>query len=156
MQYSLPQFVDVEDKIIDFPPLTIKQFLTFVVMGILMLLYWYIFSIGAVFFALTFPTLLNGGTLGFAKFNGRPIILSAPNLLRYYLTPKKRVFMRLGESTAVVKKQEAPAVKDTGVPPQPEIGSRLKRLAYLLDEKSAEEERLLRTGAVSQEWLNKI
>ena len=145
MQYSLPQFVDVEDKIIEFPPLTLRQFLTFVAVGVLSLLYWYIFGIGVIFAILALPTFLAGAVLGFLKFNGRPIMANAPGLIHYYTAPKYRIFMRLDDSTAVVKKQAPVSVAETGVPTPP-VTSRLKKLAYLLDEKSAEEQRLLRTG----------
>ena len=159
MQYSLPQFVDVEDKIIDFPPLTIKQFLAFVVCGILFLIYWFIFDIGTVFFLLAIPTLFVAAVLTFAKFNGRPVLANAPNLVRFYLAPKQRIFVRLGDSTSVIKKLEKPAGEGeaaSAAVPAPPITSRLRSLAYLLDEKAAEEERLLRTGGQSGQWLDKI
>jgi len=142
MQYSLPQFVDVEDKILAF--LTIKQFLLLVLCGLLGLGYWAIFKLGVIFFILMFFTLLFFLPITFAKFNGRPLLSNFPNLIQFVRAPRYRIFMRIGGG-AMLKKQEIQAPETAPAVDAGQFNSRLKKLAYLLDEKTAEEERLLRT-----------
>jgi len=140
MQYSVPQFVDVEDKIL--PHLTIKQFLMLVFCGLLGVIYWALFNVSLIFFVLMFLTLLIFLPITFAKFNGRPLLSNLPNLIQFIRAPRYRIFMRMGAG-GMVKKEEplAASIPDKAEPSE----SRLKKLAYLLDEKTAEEERLLRT-----------
>lgn len=151
MQYSVPQFVDVEDKIL--PHLTIKQFLVLVGCGILGLIYWAIFALNAVFFVLMGLTLLIVLPVTFLKFNGRPLMANFPNLVHFFSTPKRRIFIRAASMTIHQKKAE-PAPEQTQS--EDVSASRLRKLAYLLDEKAAEEERLLRTGEYSSKWLNEV
>lgn len=144
MQYAVPQFIEVEDQIL--PHLTIKQFLMLVFGGILGLVYWVIFDIGAVFFILLVLTFLIIIPISFLRFNGRPILANFPNLMRFMTAPRYRVFARQGNGI-VMHKQGALVL-----PPSPDdatdgeqVASRLKKLAYFLDAKTAEEDRLLRT-----------
>lgn len=85
MQFQVPQFLDVEDKI--FGPLTLKQFL-------------YVAGAGGVSFMLFFAleewlwlicTVIVGIiaiTLAFVKFNGRPAIYMFLSALKYAWFPK--------------------------------------------------------------------
>ena len=152
MQYSLPQFVEVEDKIL--PYLTIKQFLVLVGCGILGLIYWGIFGLGVIFFALLILTLLVCLPIAFVKFNGRPIMANIPGLIHYFSTPKQRIFLRAAGFSIHHKQAESHTAQTDGL--EAPAASRLKKLAYLLDEKAAEEERLLRTGEYSRKWLNEV
>ena len=152
MQYSLPQFVDVEDKIL--PHLTIKQFLVLVGCAVLGFIYWAMFGLTLPFFVLLFLTLLIFVPIAFVKFNGRPIMANIPGLIRYFSTPKRRIFMRIGSGVLHKKEAEAAAADQKMDGGQTE--SRLHKLAYILDEKAAEEERLLRTGEYSKKWLNEV
>ena len=70
MQYNIPQFVDVEDKIIG--PLTLKQFLTLLGGGLLVFLFWSMFKVSLYFFAATLPTAFVFMMLAFRKFNRPP------------------------------------------------------------------------------------
>lgn len=141
MQYSLPQFVDVEDQIL--PHLTIKQFLMLVAGGILGVLYWFIFGMGAIFFILLVLTFLIILPITFVRFNGRPILANFPNLMRFITAPRYRVFARLGNA-AVVHSQSPVIAPSTSLDSPEMVSSRLKNLAYQLDAQAAEEERLLR------------
>lgn len=144
MQFSVPQFIEVEDKIIG--PLTLKQFLIFVFGGLFVFLYWSIFGIGFVFFLLFLPTVGLFVWFALGKFNGLPILTSLPTMVRFFTTPRYRVFRRTGASTLVVKKREAQTAEQQpereALAPSERM-SRLHRLAYILDQKAAEEERLI-------------
>ncbi len=142
MQYSLPQFVDVEDQIL--PHLNVKQFLMLIVCGILGLIYWAIFGLGFIFAILLILTLLIILPITFYKFNGRSLLVNLPNLMRFITAPRYRVFSRLGGGITVHKEENRANLPESDVPADGEqTTSRLKRLAYLLDAKNAEEDRLL-------------
>lgn len=153
MQYSVPQFVEIEDKIIAF--LTLKQFLILLGGGLVIFLFWSIFGASIIFFLLTLPTIGFFALLAFGKFNGRPLLANAPYLVNFFLKPRVRIFHRISDLSTlpIMKKPEpAPAAASPEVP----VSSRLKRLAYLLDQKTAEEERLIHSGKLPQKWLNQI
>lgn len=149
----MPQFVEVEDKIIG--PLTLKQFLFILVGGLLCFFYWKIFALGVIFFLLALPTMGFFVILAFAKINGRPILASLAGLLKFYFTSKVRVFSRTSETSFLVSKKNAPQEEKRRAEGG-EVASRLKRLAYLLDQKTAEEERLIHSGQIREQWLNQI
>jgi len=155
MQYNIPQFVDVEDKIIG--PLTLKQFLTLLGGGLLVFLFWSMFKVSLYFFAATLPTAFVFMMLAFGKFNGRPVLGSVAGLVKFFFTPRYRVFMRGADSFEVKKKvieRDQPA--DQQPKEQTNRMSRLRSLAYLLDQKVAEEERLIHSGEIDKQWINEI
>jgi len=117
-----------------------------IVCGILGLVYWVIFGLGFIFAILFILTLLIILPITFYKFNGRSLLVNLPNLMRFITAPRYRVFARMGSGMTVHK--ETPQVSQASPDGQPEavqVTSRLKKLAYLLDAKSAEEDRLLKT-----------
>ena len=154
MQYSVPQFVDVEDKIIG--PLTLKQFLMLLGGGLVIFMYWSIFDVGVLFFLLALPTAFLFAGLAFGKFNGRPLMVNMVEMAKYFFTPKYRLFHRAGAGAGpLLVKKAAPPSATPAVDVQ-EKSSRLKRLAYLLDQKGAEEERLIHSGAMPKQWLDRV
>ncbi len=97
MRYQVPQFIDVEDKIVG--PLSIKQFLYLAGGG------------GAVYlsfawlptFIAIFPAALFGGlgvSLAFVKINNRPFIDLLEAGFRYALTPRLYVWRRIEKKTS--------------------------------------------------------
>ena len=156
MQYSVPQFVDVEDKIIG--PLTLKQFLMLLGGGLVIFMYWSIFDVGVLFFLLALPTAFLFVGLAFGKFNGRPLMVNMVEMAKYFFTPKYRLFHRAGAGAGPMFMKRAPEAKPSRSLGEggEEKSSRLKRLAYLLDQKGAEEERLIHSGKMPQTWLNQV
>src|SRR3989344_747399 len=142
----------MEDKIIAF--LTLKQFLILLGGGLFIFLFWSIFGLGIIFFVFTLPVIGLFALIAFGKFNGRPFVSNAPYLISFFTRPRVRIFRRINivSSLPIVKKQEAPTAQ---LPEQP-VASRLKRIAYLLDQKTAEEERLIHSGKMPQKWVNEI
>lgn len=154
MQYNVPQFVEVEDKIIG--PLGLKQFLLLLFGGLICALYWSIFGAGLIFFVLAIPTMGFFAFLAFGKFNGRPFLANIPGMIGFFLIPKVRVFQRTGEKPLLLAKKKAVPLQIGNRPAPEEVQSRLQRLAYLLDQKSAEEDRLIQSGQMKEKWLNQI
>ncbi len=140
MQFAVPQFTDVEDKLIG--PLTLKQFLILLATGGVVLFFYSLLNFSIFFFFFSAPTALIGLALTFGKFNGRPA-MGYLGAFGYFITrPKVRVFKREDITVSLTSKIQKP---ETLVSPKigAEDESRLKKLAYLLDQKTEEEKELL-------------
>ncbi|HTL39371.1 MAG TPA: PrgI family protein [Methylomirabilota bacterium] len=140
MQFAVPQFTDVEDKLIG--PFTLKQFLIVMASGGLILMFWSILHLSFFFFIFALPTAFLGIGLAFGKFNGRPVFLYLGSFLSFFSKPQVRVFKR-EEPTVVMKMTTKKPVKPTEPIITEGTESRLKKLAYLLDQKTEEEKALL-------------
>lgn len=130
MQFQVPQFIEVEDKI--FGPLTFKQFV-------------YLFGGAGLSYLLfrLFPIYISGiliiGAMGlavalsFAKLNGRPFILALEHAFYYALRGK--LYLWSHDRTYTPKKQDAALQKEkiAGVYIPKLSESRLKDLAWSLD-----------------------
>ncbi len=141
MQYAIPQFTEVEDKLIG--PLTLKQFLILLAAGGVILLFYSILKFSIFFFLFSFPFAVLGIALAFGKFNGRPMLSYLGSFVDFFSKPQSRIFHR-EEPHIMIKKispPTAPQLKTTIEAPE----SRLKKLAYLLDQKVHEEEELIKT-----------
>ncbi len=138
MQFAVPQFTDVEDKLIG--PLTLKQFLVLLATGGVILLFYSILKISFFFFIFALPVALLGLALAFGKFNGLPMLGYFPALVNYLVRPKVRIFKReevnISISYKAEKKPETKAIVEAPT-------SRLQKLAYLLDQKTEEEKKLI-------------
>lgn len=139
MQYAVPQFIDVEDKLLG--PLTLKQFLSLLGTGGIVLFFWSILGFGITFFLFGLPVALLGIIITFAKFNGRQFFSYLGPMLNFVSAPKVMVYKREGAGVSFSKKKEEPQ-KTTAVVEEVSQ-SRLKRLAYLLDQKTAQEKELI-------------
>lgn len=92
MRFKVPQYVELEDKIIG--PLTLKQFLVLLggagILGVL----WLLFNLG-LFIAIAIPISIFFGLITFYKYQGRPLTsLIGPFIVfltkpRLYLWKKK-------------------------------------------------------------------
>jgi hypothetical protein len=90
MQYPVPQFTDVEDKIIG--SLTLKQFGIIFAAGIVIFVG---FSVSKSILVAIFLFVIVGIPaigLAFAQINGRPIYNSIGNFVKFLLSPKVLVF----------------------------------------------------------------
>lgn len=84
-QFQVPQFIEVEDKIIG--PLTLKQFMYLAVGGaILFILYFYLkFALWFLAVLIVTPLAL---ALAFLKINGRPFIYFLMSVIAFIFKPK--------------------------------------------------------------------
>lgn len=143
MQFAVPQFTDVEDKLIG--PLTLKQFLMLVATGGIVMFFWSLLGFGIIFFFFALPTALLGIVITFAKFNGRQFFTYILPFISFVTAPKMMVFKREQATVTLSKKSQKTKDqenKEEIIGPG-ETGSRLKKLAYLLDQKTAEEAELI-------------
>jgi len=148
MQFPVPQFTDVEDKIIG--PLTLKQFGIVFGAGIIIFL---AFSttkslVVTIFFGLVvgIPAL----TLAFAKMNGRPIYKNLGHVANFILSPKVLVFHKETNSTSTSAKFKDADVKNkeqaANAAPAPPVDpqARLQEVNKLLQKQAQEEQELLK------------
>ncbi|MCR4330505.1 MAG: PrgI family protein [Patescibacteria group bacterium] len=129
MQFQVPQFIEVEDRI--FGPLTFKQFIYLVGgAGICFVLY----IILPFFFAvlLIIPFAGFSLALAFYKINNRPFISVVESALNYTLKGKLYVWKKVAAKPSAQKKGVA-----KGVPQSLELpklsDSKLKELSWSLD-----------------------
>lgn len=89
MQYMVPQFIDIEDKI--FGPITTRQFIIILVGGVLefvlfkLFRFWMFAFFGLLIFALS-------GTLAFMKVNGQPFHFFLLNLVQTLRRPRLKAW----------------------------------------------------------------
>lgn len=91
MQFTVPQFLDVEDKILG--PITVRQFIILLVDGIILAAAWKLADL-ALFAVLAF--FLGGGGLvvAFVKINGQPFHYFLLNFLQTLKKPTLRVWQK--------------------------------------------------------------
>lgn len=133
MQYQVPQFIEIEDKI--FGPLTLKQFIYLAGAGGLCLLF---FTILPLYVAVLFmiPAAALGLALAFYKVNDRPLIVVVEHAFGYFFGNKLYLWkQRTGPSAAQLAAPQLaanPAMLTTlGVPKL--SNSRLKDLSWSLN-----------------------
>ncbi len=127
MQYQVPQFIDVEDKI--FGPLTLKQFVYIAGGGGIAFLLW-----RALPFLLALPfMLLIGGfsfSLAFVKVNKKPLIYIIEAAFMYFIHSKLYLWSAQKKKTKTIAKNEQ-------APQQPSLptltNNKLTNLAWSLD-----------------------
>lgn len=140
MEYQVPQFIEVEDKIIG--PLTLKQFIYVAGGGGLCIIFFYILPT-IVALALSVPVVAFATALAFYKVNGKPFVAMLEAGFNYYLGAKlflwkhqdsKVVPMSAASAAAASADTAARAARGT---PKLTRG-RLSELAWSLDIKTQE------------------
>ncbi|PJE59811.1 MAG: hypothetical protein COU85_01740 [Candidatus Portnoybacteria bacterium CG10_big_fil_rev_8_21_14_0_10_44_7] len=89
MQFSVPQFIEIEDKIIG--PFTLKQFFYLAGGGVLVALLWYFLKFW-LFILLALPVAGLAVALSFVKINGRPFLNFLGSMFGYFAKPKVYVW----------------------------------------------------------------
>jgi hypothetical protein len=127
MRYQVPQFIEVEDKIIG--PLTIKQFVYIVGgAGLSFLIYTFLpFIIAIVLIGIVFPLSL---ALAFYKINNKPFIDFLESAFLFY-TKQNLYIWKKQEKKPEEKAAEALTQTEVFVPRLSD--SRLKELSWSLD-----------------------
>ena len=129
MQFQVPQFIEVEDKI--FGPFTFKQFIW---MGGGLGSAYILWRILPSFLALPLILGVLGLTaaLAFFQFNGRPFITALENAFYYFIRP--RLYLWNNErKPSVVKEQMDAALKPSDMYIPKLTDGRLHELAWSLD-----------------------
>ena len=125
-QFVVPQFIDVEDKIIG--PITTRQF---VIILATLLIDFIVFKLATfIFFVLLFLIITGSGfIIAFAKINGQPFHYFMLNLFQTMRRPRLRVwFIPLIASEIKLSSQSAPPP-----PPKAEISKERPEASHLSD-----------------------
>lgn len=145
MQFPVPQFTDVEDKIIG--PLTLKQFGIVFGAGVIVFLIYTVFGksiIAAIAGILLFGLPALG--IAFAKINGRPLYNTLGYMLEFVFSQKLLVFHKEINTSAGSEKfknaelkSATKTVEETKTEPQETTETRIKKIHELLHNKAQEE-----------------
>ena len=146
MQFPVPQFTDVEDKIIG--PFTVKQFGIVFVVGILVFLGYSLTKNVWVLVVLCLLLGLPGLALAFAPFNGRPMYNNVGHFIQFLTSTKVLIFHKEVQSGAAIKSikdaematQEKPA---EAAKPVISTADNLKRVEELLNKTASDEKNLI-------------
>ncbi len=120
MRYVVPQFIDVEDKILG--PLTTRQFLIMLITAIIMFIQYKLFDFTA-FLAVGIPTLIVGGIFAFFRVNGQPFHFFCLNLVQTFRRPGLRSWDKAYTDTELLELIRTPP------PPPPPARIRKETLA---------------------------
>lgn len=88
-QFTVPQFIDVEDKIIG--PITARQFIIFLIAAIIIAIAYKIFDF-SLFLTFGIIVFIIAIVFGFVKINGRPFHFFLLNILQTWRRPGIRVW----------------------------------------------------------------
>jgi hypothetical protein len=129
-QYTVPQFIEVEDKIIG--PITIRQFVLMLVCGLIMFLE-YKLSDMILFIFMALPTFIIFSVFAFLKVNGMPFHYFVLNVVETLKKPSIRIWSR--EFTHLTLKQENKVVAEVKPLPikAPITNSRITDLSLVVD-----------------------
>lgn len=116
MQFQVPQFVEVEDKVVG--PLTLKQFLYIgSAVGVSMLLFFVVKL--WLWFILSIFIIAGAAALSFIKINGQPLIKIALSALWFYWRPQAYVWQQ---------EKEGKGMKIEGMPEKEKEGISLESI----------------------------
>jgi len=132
-QFTVPQFIDVESKIIG--PITTRQFLIFLGAAVIIGISYKVFDF-SLFLTIGIIVFIIAGAFAFLKINGRPFHLFLLNFIQTMRRPSLRVwnhqlgFIDTPAPMNIVKEGEAPVKKKEFYQT-----SRLADLALVVDTK---------------------
>jgi len=129
-QFVVPQFIDVEGKIIG--PITVRQFVILLAATIIIAISYKVFDF-SLFIVVAVVVFLIAFLFAFIKVNGRPFHLFALNLIQTLRRPGLRIW---SNRTAVIEQPEkmiAPKSEYQAAPKKVYKKSRLAELALIVD-----------------------
>ena len=131
MQFQVPQFIDIEDKI--FGPLTAKQFFYILGGGALIFLMYVFLQLWLVIF-LGLPVVAFSAALAFFKINGQPFIKIVGSALTFASSSRLYLWKRVPPSSSKpgFESEKKPGFFPPGGTPRL-TESKLQDLAWSLD-----------------------
>ena len=137
MQFQVPQFLDVEDKIIG--PFTIKQFIYLMGgLGMGYIAFRFIPFIGSI---IGLGLLALGWALGFYKYNGKPFVDLVESLYAYYTSGRLYVWKRREKPVgAALDLSNFQPTKHVSALSGKQSGNKLNTLAWSVEMKQENEE----------------
>lgn len=134
MHYNVPQFIDIEDKIVG--PLTAKQLLWMFGMGAVLLIMWFMIDNKGVFFLLGIPVALLFVALAFYRPYGQPLSKFIASAFLFVVRPKIYLWKR------EVETRKKPSLTDLTV------GAKQNGLVKKIDKKNIKKDDLQKLAQV--------
>lgn len=134
-QFTIPQFIDVEDKVIG--PITARQFII-MLGGFMLIAIFYKLVDFSLFLFLSIITMIFVSAFAFGKINGRPFHFFVLNLIQTLKKPNLRVWSRVNISLADDDLDSRNILQNT--PPASKkhyTNSRLAELSLIVDTSGA-------------------
>lgn len=128
MEYQVPQFIEVEDKIIG--PLTLRQFI-YVAGGAGLVAICLLLLPLAIGVVIALPIAALAGSLAFVKMNGKPFIEILEAGLSYVLS--RRLYLWRKEQQEVTPEAASEAAAPAALPKEGLSRRKLEELAWSLD-----------------------
>jgi len=128
MQYSVPQFIDVEDKVVG--PFTGKQAL-FLILGFGIILILFTFLQFFIFIIMAIPVIVLSLAFAFWRPKGFSVSQWISNIINFYTTAHLYIWRREPDSRMFKQTQRKQTAKEAQ--PIPISRNRIKELAWLLD-----------------------
>lgn len=131
MQFQVPQFIEVEDKL--FGPLTLKQFI-YVAGGVgIAVVLFYVIPIKFLAVLLAVPFLVFSLALAFYKINSKPFIFTLEAAVSYWLKNKLYIWKKGIKKIEPIKDKSPDEVSIDNLVAPRLSDSRLKDLSWSLD-----------------------
>ncbi|EKE16016.1 MAG: hypothetical protein ACD_11C00054G0006 [uncultured bacterium] len=102
MLFNVPQYIDVEDKIVG--PLTAKQLIWMIILGVVILVMWSVLP-KPVFFIVILPVVAFFVALAFYKPYGQPLIKFVIAGVMYLFIPKNYIWKRIPQKRKIEKEE---------------------------------------------------
>jgi hypothetical protein len=130
MQFRVPQFIDVEDKL--FGPLTFRQFIYLLGCSAIAFVIYSFIPFKFIGVILAMPVFAFGLALAFVKINNKPFLFTLEAAFNYYIKDQLYIWKKVPKK-GVVKKEEVEEeeISNAFLPKLSE--SKLKELSWGLD-----------------------
>jgi len=130
-QFTVPQFIDVEPKIIG--PITARQFLIFLAAALLIFSFYKLFNFGTFILASVLVFIISV-VFAFVKINGRPFHFFILNLLQTFKRPGLRIWNH--KAVNIENKEEKEIEYEKVLTPEKYFAKgRLEELSLIIDSK---------------------
>lgn len=137
MQFQVPQFIEVEDKI--FGPLTLKQFIYLAgTAGLAFLVYSLVSKLSTlVGIVAAIPIVAFGFALAFYKFNEKPLLNVIESAVKFYFSEKLYIWKKKEETKSIDTIKAAQQIVNPNFAIPKLSDSKLKDLTWSLDIKQS-------------------
>lgn len=130
-RYQVPQFIDIEDKIIG--PLTLRQFLYFLAAAAILFIFWTLLAF-EYFVVIAIITVGLAGIFSFVKIHGRSFTYFISNFISFIFKSQKYIWKKEKTLTKETHEKDLPPkVTEQPIAKKDISESRLKKLAWKLD-----------------------
>lgn len=127
MQYNVPQFIDIEDRIVG--PLTAKQLGWLALGGVVLLVLWGFLDTSAFILAAIFVAAIFGA-MAFWKPNGQPLLHYVLSSISFIFKPKMYVWKKIPGKVKIEKKEKK-IIKE--IPKKTLSQEKIEKLSEILD-----------------------